>query len=205
MRVQPSGEVEVKGIKTAVISSYLSDFDVTTWLPSQKAPYKWLLAHTYQGVIWGRRDPDGWQLSSRLIPNSPPLETHTLLELRLFAETAELYIWRDGTTFRQRIIQDDSGSNYGFYDEPCLLWGTKGQNLDHTFCQLEDGSQGLAHAVPLPLGSFDAGNVRLVSLIVRQYVERDPGTGLARVVMSRLVDLAYDQKKLTEVKNGTHA
>lgn len=188
-------KVDVKRIDTAVTSvDVTSPFD--KWLEMQGNPYQWLLAHTYDGVVWGRWD-DGWQLSSGLIDNSPELTAAMLLELRLFGPDGELYIWRDGPDLRARAIVDSPGDEIAYYDEPQILWGTAGKAVGNGFTRLEDGSQGLAHAVPLDMGDFDAENVRPVALYLRHYVEEDTETGLARVTMSRLLKLH------AEVKNGS--
>jgi len=188
-------KVDIKRIDTAVTA-----VDVTApldkWLETQDSSYQWLLAHTYDGVVWGRWD-DGWQLSSGLIDNSPKLTADMLLELRLFGPGSELYVWRDGLDLKARNIVDSPGDQIAYYDEPQLLWGTAGEDVGNGFTKLEDGSHGLAHAVPLDMGNFDAENVRPVSLYLRHYVEEDTETGLARVTMSRLLKLH------TEVKNGS--
>ena len=193
-------KVEISEVETAVNTLPPLAEPITDWLQKQTQSYEWLLAHTYDGVIWGRLDGTDWQLSSSLNPNAAQLTNDTLLELRLFGESGECYLWRDGTTFNVRTISDGSGNKHDYYDEPYLLWGTSGQDAGNGFTTLSDGSQGLQHVVPIAL-TFAEGNGRPASLTVRHYVSRDKKTGLARVVMSRLQAVNPSE----EVKNGTQA
>lgn len=79
-------------------------------------------------------------------------------------------------------------------DEQQILWGTSGEECD-TFTLLRDGEQGLRHAVPLtglaPMFGYDgAARRRPVRLRVRHYIDSDRDTGVARLALSRLVDIA---------------
>jgi CRISPR-associated protein (TIGR03984 family) len=163
-------------------------FVVNTWLAQQSTYYKWLLVHTYAGIIWGRRFEDGWKLSSGRISSSPPLMASTVLQLRLFSEAGEIFIWRAGDRLRARQVleEDTEGESLDVIDETQILWGSRGEQIDDHFTRLEDGTRGLAHAVPLALGDFDARSWRPVQLHVRHYLTRHPETGLARIGFSRL-------------------
>lgn len=216
-KLPENGKVEIRPVSTAVTSQELTNFEVKTWLAGQTDGYQWLLAHTTEGVVWGWREGTTWQLSSGLILSSPPLDTTSLLELRLFDETGEVYLWRDGPNFCGRWIKDDvtaSDGKHEFYDEPQILWGTRITALKNGFTLLQDGSEGLAHAIPCaaptPLDEeIDLGPVRPASLLIRHYVVKDEdpqtNTGLARVVFSRLVNVSLDTQKIMEVKNGAQA
>ena len=77
--------------------TFANDEALMAWLTEQAGDYELttLLAHADDGVIWGKFD-QGWQLSSANFPdNSPPLRLETLQGCRMFAETAEVYLWRD--------------------------------------------------------------------------------------------------------------
>lgn len=192
----PSGRVTIRPIQTTVRTSQLPGFDPCAWLQTQQAPYHYLLAHTIDGIIWGTRDGADWRLScDQHHPPQPAFTQEMVLEIRLFAPEAEVYVWRGNGRFYIRTVQDNVANptrSYEAYDEPQILWGTRGELVSTHFVRLTDGGQGLAHDVPLPgLGNFDAQNVRPVYLSVRHYVERDVATGLARVTMSRLFDLAF--------------
>ncbi len=210
---EEKGKVTIRPFQTKVTTQTLSNFDPRNWLKNQQTPYIYLLAHAFDGVIWGKRGDGGWQLSCDLTkPASPNFTQDELLELRIFSPEAEIYVWREDQLFKSRTIKDgvtDSENRYEAYDEPQLLWGTKGQMRpgQNTFVRLEDGSQGLVHYVPLPtLGNFPKNNEpntkRPVSLCIRHYVRQDSDTGLARVTMSRLFDLTFD---LEEEANGSQA
>lgn len=216
-KLPENGKVEIRSVSTAVTSQELTNFETKTWLAGQTDGYQWLLAHTTEGVVWGRREGTAWHLSSGLIPSSPPLDTNALLELRLFDETSEVYLWRDGAHFCGRWIKDDvtvSDGTHEFYDEPQILWGTRVTALKNGFTLMQDGSEGLAHAIPCAAPTsldeeIDLGPVRPAALLIRHYVVKDEdpqtNTGLARVVFSRLVNVSLDTQKILEVKNGTQA
>ncbi len=195
-----NGKVKIRGVKTAVQTASLPNFDPRTWLAKQTASYQYLLAHTLDGVIWGVYGDGHWHLSGDLqSPPSPDLNRDNLLELRLFSSQAEIYIWREDGQFIARTIQDGAEKptgEYEAYDEPQMLWGTTGKLVGDRFVRLEDGSEGLGHLVPLPgLGNFGRGNERPVRLSIRHYIEQDKEAGLARVTMSRLFDLTFEFKE----------
>ncbi len=159
---------------------------IDDWLKKQGSPYRWLLAHTFDGVIWGRWENDNWLLSSGLIKSSPQLNQAELLELRLFGETGEAYVWRDGADLYWRTIADGSGNPSDYYDETNILWGTSSKPTGNGFSILSDGVQGLRHAVPLEIDMPEGNVKRPVRLTMRHYIERHNETGLARIKMSRL-------------------
>lgn len=168
-----------------------AESDLTAWLKAQSPDLNWLLAHTYDGVVWGRRDEEDWHLSSDLIDESPPLEREVLEQLRLFGENGELFVWRDDAGLHGRQITDGAGNEtLDYMNETQILWGTFGEKLDNQFTRLEDGAQGLVHAVPLEIPPSAFGNSRRpVRLVVRHYITRDQNTGLGRITRSRLVGL----------------
>lgn len=198
---EKTGVVDIQSVNTTISHpSMPADFDAQEWLSRQNMSEAVLLAHTYDGVIWGYRDDTGWHLSSDAAPDiSPALDTHLLLEMRLFNANEELSLWRDDTQFRSRHLIDAPGPSQIYYDEPYVLWGTQGTALPDGFTLMEDGSQGLAHAIPVGLNDFNTQNVRPITVQVRHYIERDTDTGLARVTRSRLVRLSVN----AEVKNGS--
>lgn len=188
---EKTGVVEIGSIQTTLNTPTLPvDFDVKKWLAGQVLPKAILLAHTFSGIIWGYRDDNGWHLSSDVASTvSPKLETHLLIKMRIFNANEEIFLWRDEAQFRCRQLVDGQGEARDYYDEPYILWGTQGTALSDGFTLLEDGTQGLAHAIPVAREDFDLQNVRPASVQVRHYIERDGQTGLARVTRSRLVKL----------------
>lgn len=187
------------------------EFDLQTWLEGKAKAHslRWLLAHADDGVIWGKVDAGGALHTSHGAAKGnaiaetvcPPLRLATLQQARLFGDNAELLVWRDGdNALRARLIVDlkegdaTDGQPAGLpdwmmaFDEPQLLWGTRGIALAPDFTLLEDGAQGLRHAVPLPSGSLNLP----AQIDVRHYLAQED---FARVVVSRLVDLKWKEKK----------
>lgn len=183
-------------ITIAINSIAAPGSNLRSWLEEQSQDMPYLLAHLYEGVVWGRRGTGGWQFSTGIAPNSPPLSLERLLELRLFGSSAEVYLWRDGGRLHGRQITENAGSNPRvIYDEPYILWGTHRVSSQNGFTVLRDGDQEMLHAVPLVIDpdSFvlrnkqgaEIGRRRAACLTVRHYIERHK-TGLARITLSRL-------------------
>lgn len=190
--------------------------DVQGWLQKQAIDHKlvYLLAHSDDGVNWGRvqagklitshealqacdvinRDDRARAEIEAAHAACPPLRAVTLQQARLFAEAAELLLWRDGDNeFHARLIRDEADADKAAwiesFDEPQLLWGTHSIQLDGDFTLLSDGVQGLRHAVP---ESLKLAGERLTRLIVRHYLARED---FARIAVSRLVKLEVEKTK----------
>ncbi len=181
----------------AVVESIAVDSisDVKDWLQSQAVTYKlkWLLAHADDGVIWGKVE-NGQLLTSDTVAAqvSPPLRTETLQQARLFAEHAELLLWRDGDNqWHARLIRQPADGETPTFteaiDEPQMLWGTHGE-YRNGFTLLRDGAQGLRHAVPMELPLGQNHETKAPCLWVRHYLQEDEN-GFTRIVASRLFDL----------------
>ncbi|MCI0694047.1 CRISPR-associated protein Csx19 [candidate division KSB1 bacterium] len=183
--------------------SYDGTNDVKAWLVKQAEVYKlkWLLAHADDGVIWGRIDGKQLITSHEAAKGNavaekacPELRVETLQQARLFAEHAELLLWRNGdNVWHARLIRDaQAGEKVGWdesFDELQLLWGTNGKHLHfddekEDFTLLEDGAQGLRHAVPIKLTLGEKGVTTPPRLRVRHYLVKED---FARVAVSRLV------------------
>jgi CRISPR-associated protein (TIGR03984 family) len=168
---------------------------------------KWLLAHCYDGIVWGKRENGVWALSSDVAPEiSPQLSMESLLQIRMFGEAGELFIWRSGEGFRGRKVQfDEAGKEFEGFIEKQWLWGTqpsyaRAKNTDFTI--LSDGAQGLQHAVPftVPKSHFSTqrDNYRPVRLRVEHYFFQDEETGLAEVWLSVLTDVFSESKVMSQ-------
>jgi CRISPR-associated protein (TIGR03984 family) len=191
--------------------------DVKTWLEEQLKPegkyslakhhWKWLLAHTEQGVVWGRVTDDGSLITSfdaakmhkTAADYCPELRTDLLQQARLFGDEAELLLWRDGDgDLRARLIREaQAGETPTWteaFDEAQLLWGTTSMSLADGFTLLTDGVVGLRHAVPIVVTGQAEEPYRLARLIVRNYLKEDE-TGFVRVVASRLVKVEQEDEK----------
>jgi CRISPR-associated protein (TIGR03984 family) len=174
--------------------------DPATWLAQKAAKYEltWLLAHAYNGVIWGKREDERLALSSEAFPDvSPPLLVTTLQQVRLFGKDAELMLWRDGENkWRGRLLDDRGAANDGWrFDEAQVLWGDRQEGEKQDFTLVAEGRQGLRHAVPLAMTEipFDSPDVKHdrwhpLRLNARQYVDHDQD-GMAFIVQGRLVKL----------------
>lgn len=170
--------------------------DLLQWLAGSEqgeaegrdAGLEFLLATTYDEVVWGKKDGDRWMLS-----NSPDtLPAADLIDLRAFGPDGEVFVWRDAAGLRARRRTDTAGDELDVMEEQQLLWGTERdleRNAPPGFTALQDGDQGLRHTPPLALDDsyFDGDGHRPARLRLRHYIGRDAETGLARIVDSRLV------------------
>lgn len=151
----------------------------------------YLLAHAWDGVIWGRFEGHQVVLSSDLVPEiSPALRIETLLEARLFNANWEVYVWRDGKQWRQRIIEDfpREHDNPDVFGDNHILWGTSSQSLENDFTLLTDGAQGLCHAIPKKITLDEKKPTQRAKLLVRNYLKSHEN-GAVYIAMSRLVDI----------------
>ncbi len=213
IRRQPARLVEPFTVATADLQN------PAEWLQTQAQQHelKWLLAHSDDGVNWGRYDAERQKLfTSRgvldeqlaLTPERSPLlkelrqadaaipalRVETLQQARLFAAHAELLLWRDGDQqFHARLIRDETDEAKAdwldAFDEAQMLWGTHGIALPEGFTLLRDGAQGLRHAVPwlCRMDSAVEGKTTPPQLVVRHYLARNEDC--ARVALSRLTCL----------------
>lgn len=174
--------------------------DIADWLGEQAAALgpAWLLAHADDGVIWGRWSPGRGLVTSaeaaRDHPEAagcPPLRWLTLQQVRLFSGIGELLLWRDGYGAPHARLTSDvvTGEPHWreSFDEPQRLRGTRGTPLAHGFTLLEDGQQGMRHAVPFSLPP-DISPDTPPCLRVRHYLANEP---LARVTASRLLGIEW--------------
>jgi CRISPR-associated protein (TIGR03984 family) len=169
--------------------------DPRAWLAEQAgADMPWLLIHADDGVIWGRRGPDGTlTLSSDVFddPTTYPavavkLRAETLQEARVFGPAGEVLVWRTAEGFEARLLTDAGVGLEALPEEEHLLWRL-GNPIEVRpevgFALLQEGAQGQRHAPPL----IPQGSQRPV-LVVRHYVDYDT-EGQAYIALSRLVGL----------------
>lgn len=170
-------------------------------------PFKYLLAHAYDGVIWGKFDQNGNLITANppkdLFPNSvelfpkhnlPVLRSQTLQQCRVFGDKTEVMLWKVDQTWKARLIKDDDRfSKEDYICEKQILWGTQPEEEPKEgFTLVSDGSQGLKHAVPLTGLTFKDKDYRPLRLKVRHYIDDENDDGVARIYLSRLVDLYPD-------------
>lgn len=171
-----------------------SDFNINIiqWLEKEADTHglRWLLAHAYDGVIWGEKSEDGLHLSSFLL--KPDLRVSTLQMVRLFGETGELLVWRSDNGWEARLVKDNQGTDKECYDEFQLLWGTDVEKSQDGFVLLHHGSEGLRHAPPF---KSKIDKLRL-QLNIRHYINYDLD-GQAYVEFSRLISIeAFNEKEV---------
>lgn len=176
---------------------FKDDDDLRSWLesqaPSVSAQTSYLLAHGEDGVIWGRFDNEKLTTAEKIFHKPdlkvdlPELRLLTLQQCRIFGLNGEILLWRiSETKFKWRPI---GNPNEDKIPESQILWGTNGIKRGN-FTLLWDGSQGLKHAVPF--ADIELNGDRLINpvrLLVHHYIKYEEETGLARIYLSRLVDL----------------
>lgn len=159
-----------------------SDATVESWLVEVwgEAPGA-LLAHAFDGVIWGwcqggllrsadRRPRDPW----------PLFRWETLTNLRIFSQHVELRVWRDGAgiVHARRLVEIDGDRFIAAVDRKYLLLGRDVKPHDDAF-DVRRSQRGEQHAVPR-----GAAQVK-----VRHSFEVDPQTGLIREAEHRWLGL----------------
>ncbi|WP_129675900.1 CRISPR-associated protein Csx19 [Candidatus Chloroploca sp. Khr17] len=165
--------------------------------PNALGSARWLLAHSLDGITWGRyeRTTQTWLLGHTIAPEiSPPLQRQMLLELRIFGAAGEVLIWRTDDGLRGRVLRED-GEAYQRdnplrpADEERIVLGRHILETHHTagFTHVRDGTA-KEQVLPLVVSEQDlrSGKVRLV---IRNYYEADATTGVVRIAATRLVKL----------------
>ncbi|MEH1789785.1 MAG: CRISPR-associated protein Csx19 [Nostoc sp.] len=173
--------------------------DLRQWIKqkvqSSEHNLKYLLAHAEDGVIWGYFDSEGNLITptepEELFPQCkfPLFRYETLQQCRVFGDSEEIMFWRAEDGLRAIVIKDNQHSE--FICEQQILWGTQAEQVRDKFTLVSDGSQGLRHAVPLQNIEFNKTEklYRPLYLVVRNYIDYEQQTGLARIYLSRLVSL----------------
>jgi CRISPR-associated protein (TIGR03984 family) len=173
-----------------------ANFDLKACLEEQASKYKlkFLLAHAEDGVIWGKFHDGNLITADSVFSQFAKLRKLTLQQCRIFGDTSEVMLWKTDEGFKTRLIQDEE--NTEFIAENQILWGTQAEKICEGFTLVSDGSQGLCHAVPLADINFDAKQklYRPLRLCISHYINYDEETGLARIYLSRLVNLTTEKE-----------
>jgi CRISPR-associated protein (TIGR03984 family) len=166
--------------------------------PDGATELAWALAHSDDGVTWGRFDTAAkiWRLGDQAAPQvSPPIRLETLQELRLFGPTCEVLIWRTAQGLRGRTLRDaDASTDKGedalapLVEDRLVLGERVVASCAHDFTHVGDRT-GAEQVLPILVTDkqLHAGQVKLQ---VRHHFELDAETGAARVTVTRLVDLS---------------
>jgi CRISPR-associated protein (TIGR03984 family) len=165
-------------------------------IQSPEYNFKYLLAYAEDGVIWGYFDSEGDLITAtepkELFPRYrfPLFRYETLQQCRIFSDNEEIMLWRT-KDFLKAILIKDPQKKPECIIESQILWGTQAEDIRDGFTLVSDGSQGLHYAVPLVGIEFDKTQklYRPLYLIVHNYIDYDPKTGLARTYLNRIVSL----------------
>jgi len=167
--------------------------DPRGWLAAHMHPtgMPFLLAHAYDGVIWGNlQDSGALVLSSDAFDEAEdypslavPLTAKTLQQARLFGPAGELLLWRSDEGLKARLIDDGPEPSENTLSERHLLWGESIHRSAGGFTVVVEGQRGITQALP-STGIPAAGRA---AISVRHYIDFDD-QDQAYIAMSRLVD-----------------
>jgi CRISPR-associated protein (TIGR03984 family) len=201
MRMTPVG-CRLECVVEAECRSWLNHVTVDGPVPRSGHDLCWLLAHCDDGVVWGRREPGGWRLSSQPFPDvSPRLSEGNVQQFRLFGPQSEILVWRteDGLLGRWLTHAPDGvEASLRLEKQEYILVGDRVlQPVREGFTVVGDG-RGSRHAVPLvcPESQFPAQPRRHpLRLTVWHYFAADEQSGIVRIVASRLADVRLVSKE----------
>ncbi|MFN3332427.1 MAG: CRISPR-associated protein Csx19 [Caldilinea sp.] len=158
------------------------------WLGEQadERGLRWLLAHADDGVNWGERRAQRWVLSHDVAPAiAPAFAPEHVQQIRMFDEAGELLLWREGRGWRGRWLFETPESETT--DVVHLLWGVEAESLQNSFMLLNEGAEGLRHALPAVKEHFNPAQER-AALHIRHHLDYDD-SGQVYIKASRLVKL----------------
>lgn len=168
-----------------------------TAVPTQVQQHRcgWWLAHSDDGLVWGRNINGVWHCSAEESFGgfSVGLSEDNLQTLRVFGEEAELMVWRRNGNWKGRVLQDGDNVPPTFQPicEDQVLFG-QFEDADSAqqgglFSLQRDGG---TRQVVLPIGTPEERALPLIGqewrLRVKHHVEQE-ASGAMRVVGSRLV------------------
>lgn len=124
-----------------------TEADLRAWLAQQAWPgARWLLAHTLEGVVWGRLtrdadDPGALDAPAQIVLGSDiaafapsvrgRLIPAQLESCHLFGPDGELFVWRDDNRLHARLYRD----------RPAAVNGESGENEENGRNEAEAGSE----------------------------------------------------------------
>lgn len=179
---------------------------VVAWLCGERdsapedlgAGFAWALAHSDDGVTWGRFDWEAscWRLGHDAVPEvSPPVRSEAIQELRLFGEGGELLLWRSDEGLRGRLLEDAEGDHprdeidpLRPSDEHRIVRGDRVRaSAGGGFTRVTDAT-GAEQVLPVALDEAQLRQ-RKVRLHVRHYWVQNQDDGTVRIAVTRLVAL----------------
>lgn len=206
------------GVKTLNIrgaeiipSEMIDALGILSWVNGGKEPSDFerlltdakLLAHCYDGVVWGYLCGDSWSLSNSAFPGiSPEISETNLLEMRIFDDSREIMLWKRRSGIAGRVIRDSKAylsqdDPFRPLDDAYVLWGSRLLEVRNGFSLVEEPT-GVRHAVPVPctkddfplVGSETTGRPwHPLRLDVRWYFSEDEQSGAVHIAASRLFDV----------------
>jgi CRISPR-associated protein (TIGR03984 family) len=201
-RAMKEGSYAIRLLKAEEIDSDFADDPKARWLLGQATTLglHTLLAHADDGLIWGTVNDRQLKLSGQVFPKQfPALRSMTLQQLRLFGERAEVLIWRDGDSWRGRVLEDAPISEPRCFDEAQIQVGDHAEDSRDGFTVVAEGQEGLRHAAPLDKIPFEPADNRdrhhPLRLTVRHYLDRIEEDGTLVIAHSRLVRLSAEAAK----------
>lgn len=179
-------ELRTEGIET----------DPGQWLCAQAAGLgkSTLLAFADDGVIWGTVTPERCVTGAELAPDKvAPLRAVTLQAAHLFNARGEVFLWRDDSRWRARLIgpapESEPGDLIEGFEEDYRLWGDQAAPIDDArWVWLCEGNRGMSQLVPVSPNLPQLQGQPRPCLRIRHYLKPDD-EGAVRIVGSRLVEL----------------
>lgn len=162
------------------------------WLRQQLSDGMYLLAHSDDGIVWGKVVNGVLQFPKFSNYQQAAFCSVTLQMARLFDHQRQIFLWRaHESAWMACVTADDAaGEKVQYFDEDQVLWGTRVEESDGQFSLVADGSQGLRHAFPTALPRNDFNGHHPFRLMVRHYLKAD-SDGWLRIVNSRLTGIAW--------------
>ncbi len=132
-----------------------------------------------QSIVWGK-----WQEGQLSLAPGEEIAPEYWQELRIFNETEEIWLRRNGAAFAGRYRKDvgEDGPD-AYVDSFSRFWGEQ-KNASEGYVTLVDSSRKLRLMIPAEDGSLRYG------LQTRNYVGSDEETGLSGYVDYRFVHIA---------------
>lgn len=130
-----------------------------------------------QVIVWAIQAVSfGYWNGSRMILVNKEINQEDILELRVWNESEELHLLRDGDEFYGRQVIDGTGDEQYVVDSFARLWGQKtdGEAIPEGYIRLCDKNRGLELMVP-----YKGEMARELGLTTRNYIGYDIHTGLA--------------------------
>ena len=160
------------------ISAGATDATVAGWAKEYFADGASVVVWRMHKVEWGTVEGGVIRFGER-----ESLDTETILELRIFNETAELHAVRCKDQFAGRYVEDRGTQKVKFVDSFARFWGEKfGRNGKYVV--LKDRMRKLSMTVPC------AEEALYYGLVTRNYIGYAPQNGQAGYVDYRYVKIA---------------